>query len=354
LPDAAAPVLLYAMSCLDYRCAPLLPSLLDAVERQLVVCRTDVLTLVLHSLASLGLPGPEEQTVFDLEDGSPSRCFRALPGMVVNELGRRALAASMAELPDFDRVSMQDWSRAAFAMAMANLYDTRVGDHEVLPMLVAHACSGVKDVAHLDQGGWVQFFLYQTLYAVDVEKPGCEEAVKRAMPMWIQERLHTRWLNDIVLSAQPQGADAMQREVDASLQRTGTQSLLNCSVGREWDEQHCWFTHFLLSPKIALECDSMQPLGLGRPLPSGWQQMKSRLLRRMGYRVVTLHNSIWKNLTEDQRDEQILQIRATLGYRHDHELAKRTREIRQKAHTYKGIEAKQKEWSPLPSAPSEE
>jgi hypothetical protein len=28
----------------------------------------------------------------------------------------------------------------------------------------------------LENSGWAQFFLYQTLYCVDVEKPACEEA----------------------------------------------------------------------------------------------------------------------------------------------------------------------------------
>jgi len=27
------------------------------------------------------------------------------------------------------------------------------------------------------------------------------------------------------------------------------QALLNCSFGREWDEQHCWFAGFLMEPK---------------------------------------------------------------------------------------------------------
>jgi len=164
--------------------------------------------------------------------------------------------------------------------------------------------------------------------------------------MWIQERLHERWLNDIVLLAQPQGADKMQRDVDAALRRTNTQALLNCSVGREWDEQHCWFAHFKLDPKIALECDSVLPLGPGRPRPSGWQSLKARLFTAMGYRVVTLHSCMWDKLSEDQKDEQMFRLRIEVGYVHDRDLEKKQRKIRQQAHTYKGIETKKKEWKP--------
>jgi len=171
--------------------------------------------------------------------------------------------------------------------------------------------------------------------------------------MWIQERLHERWLDSIVLPAQPQGADKMQRDVDASLQRTNTQALLNCSVGRDWDEQHCWFAGFLLEPKIALECDSMLPLGPGRPRSSGWLSLKSRLLKKMGYTVVTMHRCFWEKLTEDQKDEQIRRLRVQCGYKHNQELERREKKIRQTPHTYKGLEPKKKEWQPEPQPRSE-
>lgn len=158
------------------------------------------------------------------------------------------------------------------------------------------------------------------------------------MPMWIQEVLHHRWLDHIVLLAQPQGADEMQRDVDRCLHRTNTQAgnpshrlglgsreaLLNCSFGRDWDEQHCWFAGFFLEPKargrpvlvcgwqVALECDSMLPLGPGRPKVSGWLALKSRIARQAGpldssYRrrqvgitVITLHDCFWRHLTEER------------------------------------------------------
>jgi len=188
---------------------------------------------------------------------------------------------------------------------------------------------------------------------VDVEKPASEEMVKRTMPMWIQERLHHRWLDNIILRAQPQGADNLQRDVDASLRRTRTQALLNCSFGRDWDEQHCWFANFVLEPKIALECDSMLPMGPGKPRPNGFLQLKSRILRKIGYTVVTIHNCFWKRLTEDQKDEQILRMRTSVSYVHNKELDKANRPLRQEPHKYDGMERKVSDWNPIAAPASQ-
>jgi len=126
IPDAAAPVLLYAMSCLEYRCAPLLPQLLEVVERNLLQWRTDVLALLLHSIASLGIAGcdsgqSDDPVVFDLPGGLQSRNFSGLSNLLAAELGRRAVQAS--EFEDCAQVGLQDWARASFAMVMANAYD---------------------------------------------------------------------------------------------------------------------------------------------------------------------------------------------------------------------------------------
>jgi len=237
---------------------------------------------------------------------------------------------------------------------MAGMYDVPAGSGaaagSLLPALVAAACAQVRGPEELDQSGWAQFFLYQTLYCVDVEKPAAEEAVKRAMPMWIQERLHQRWLDGIVLYAQPQGSDKMQQDVDRSLRRTHTQALLNCSAGRSWDEQHCWFAGFLLNPQIALECDYMLPLGPGRPRPSGWLTLKSRILRKIGYKVVTIHRCFWDRLSEDQKDDQVLRMRAELGYRHSPELQRAQRPVRQTPYR-KDEREKKKSWEPRPWGP---
>lgn len=353
IPSAAAPLLLYAMACLEYRCAPLLAPLLDRIESNLHLWRVEVLSLVVHSMASLGLASSsaEEPICFDLEDGG-SRDFGHVFRLVVDELQQRAAGVEFGGA--HPEASLQDWSRAAFALAMAGHYDTpSAGGGHLLPMLIANACAEISGRPELDASGWAQFFLYQTLYCVDVEKPDSEEAVKRSMPMWIQERLHQRWLDSIVLHAQPQGADHMQRDVDASLRRTNTQALLNCSVGRDWDEQHCWFAGHLLEPKVVLECDSMLPLGPGRPRPSGWHNLKSRVMKKMGYTVVTIHRCFWDKLTEDQKDEQILRLRAEVGYVHNKELEKSSQRVRQEPHAYKGRERKESDWVREPAPPSD-
>jgi len=348
IPATAAPLLLYAMACLEYRCAPLLPTVLDAIESHLHHWKTEVLTLTLYSLSLLGLAGGRQDTLeFDLMDGSRSRDYSNLGTLIAVELGQRVSAEANVDV----HTSLHDWSRAMFALVVAGLYDveaTAAGATSlVLPTVVSKACDHLKVYQDLDESGWAQFFLYQTLYCVDVEKPKCEEAVKRAMPMWIQERLHHQWLDQIVLNGQPQGADVMQQDVGEALKRTNTQALLNCSAGRDWDEQHCWFAGFLLEPKVAIECDSMLPLGPGRPQPSGWISAKARLLQQMGFTVVTLHRCFWNSLTDAQKDEQLLRVRADTGYIHK-DLERRQRKIRQEPHTRHSVEHKKKEWQPDP------
>lgn len=66
----------------------------------------------------------------------------------------------------------------------------------------------------LEHSGWLQFFLYQSLYCADVEKPRAEEAMKRAVPFALQKALHMRWLDSILVNAQPQASlfcDAMPK-----------------------------------------------------------------------------------------------------------------------------------------------
>lgn len=47
----------------------------------------------------------------------------------------------------------------------------------ILPIFVARACEQLTTKEELIGSGWAQFFLYQTIYCADVEKPSCEEAV---------------------------------------------------------------------------------------------------------------------------------------------------------------------------------
>merc|ERR1712159_84125 len=90
----------------------------------------------------------------------------------------------------------------------------------LLPALLLEASNRLASPEGLDQSGMAQFHLYQTLYGLDVEKPRVEVEAKQAVPLWIQKRLHERWLGSICVIGQPQGSEALQMSVDACLQRT--------------------------------------------------------------------------------------------------------------------------------------
>lgn len=61
-----------------------------------------------------------------------------------------------------------------------------------------------------------------------------------------------------------QGSEILQREAQACFERMEFyEPLINCSAGREWDEQHCWFSgHFLKSRNLTIHYDYLQPMGI--------------------------------------------------------------------------------------------
>lgn len=68
-------------------------------------------------------------------------------------------------------------------MVMSSLYDAQLEtEHEqklfIVPILLKEACRQIT-LTNLPHSGWVQFFLYQTLYCTDVEKPEAEIPIKR-------------------------------------------------------------------------------------------------------------------------------------------------------------------------------
>ena len=192
------------------------------------------------------------------------------------------------------------------------------------------ACDRVQTVEDLDNSGWAQFFIYQTLYAADVELPTEEiSRLSSAVPLWVQERLHANWLDGILLKSQIPGVCKFQADVEAALKRTHTQARMNCSFGREADSQHCWFGAFLLEPRIVFELEN-----------SRWLQLKTRLLKKMGYRVAVINEKIWWGLTEEQKDETVLSTRQKMGYVHDREWQERMDGV--KVHNAKNA------WAPLP------
>jgi len=281
------PAILYSLACLEYRPARLMPGLVGLVRSHLKEWRLEVLSNLAYSLGTLN---------WDTA--------------IVDEL----LAESVGRFAEFPELGdLHDWSQLAFISAMRGTYAST-------DLFLGKAVGHLKTTAQLDRSGWAQFFLYQTLYGADVEKPGNVHLIQQAVPMWVQERLHYRWLDGVVTTCQPQGIDLFQMDVDAVLKRTNTQSLINCSVGRESDDQHCWFAGHKLNPKIAWEYDSQLPIKQGEFRPSGWLEFKARVLRKCGYTVAVIHRGVWTKLNESQKDEQIHLLRAKLGYIHSEEL----------------------------------
>lgn len=115
---------------------------------------------------------------------------------------------------DANQLGPFEASGLAFAMAMANLYDVQYDGNQqahegggrpihrlklplpltlplplpltlslavglyVVPWLLREACKDLN-LTNLGHSGWVQYYLYQTLYCCDVEKPESEEQIKR-------------------------------------------------------------------------------------------------------------------------------------------------------------------------------
>lgn len=303
------PEIFMDLATLEYRPWQLLPTLFDRLEagqKAGLVYTLEALVSLLTSLATLNVGIPTkvpEDNRFGASDRI-SKDYSQVFGELLTDLSQRL------NHPDLDGLLL---CQAAFAMAMANQYDFQpTGQDYLLPRLLDRGCQAL-DAQNLGPAGYSQFHVYQVLYGADVEKPACEHLIKQAIPFKLQERLHLRWVNEVLLKAQlVQGTEKLQKDVDAALQRTKTQALLNCSVGRDHDEQHCWFTGHLVSGRLCLEYDYLLPLGpgLNRNKPSGWVSWKARLFTKMGYQVVLIHRTAWQPLADDQKDEQILAILA--------------------------------------------
>ena len=96
--------------------------------------------------------------------------------------------------------------------------------------------------------------------------------------------------------------------------------MINTSCGRDGiDEQHCFFAGHLLnadsSKPLAVECDSMSALGPNRPKVSGFLALKQRMFLKFGVKTAVIHKIFWERLSDAQRDEQVMRLRAQLGYK---------------------------------------
>lgn len=274
IPAEHAPSLLYALACLEYRPKRLVDRLVVLVEQNLERWRGEVLANLSFSLAMLGGRQP-----------------------VVEKLVEKLLEA---------KLDLHSWGQVGFSCVI--LGGDKNFQHAAICM--RNACALLRTQAHLDRSGWFQFFAYQTLYAAELERPQCLDQVRSSIPKWVIDRIQFRWVEGGILTAcQPQGVDLLQLDVDQCLRRTNTQALVNCSVD---DAKPAWFAGHKLNPKIALEYNSQLDETL-----TGWLSLKVRLMQRLGYSVAVIHKRQWTKLTEPQKDDQIMLLRAQLGYVHD-------------------------------------
>ncbi|KAF8822955.1 hypothetical protein IE077_001831 [Cardiosporidium cionae] len=324
------PRMLYAMVALEYRVWQLLPDLLDGIEANLQVFK--------HSIffSCIFLEHKQRLNVY----------FTTKP---VYTKERKKLAILLVGKTGYQVVVMRDWSARNkfqeyfvltrfFGCVHAYLGDNRFGPtdnlsknyNDIVYKLIAElkARPLEKDVATaFDWAGmsyamvllgmyeWLELFVLDTECNPTADESPLPMFLRRAcemkaIPIEIQELLHTRWLNDIVLNGQKQGTELLQMESDALLtQLRVNDALINCSVGRQWDEQHCWFVgHLIRSRNLAIEYDYLLPIGPGRPKVSGTLQCRQRLLKNFGYNSATLHKCFWNNLDEEEKYLQISQL----------------------------------------------
>lgn len=269
------PVIVFALACLEYRPVRLVDQLVNLAEQHRKEWTLPILANMAFSFAMLNVPN-------------------SLVSEAMRRFGKNPGAGTL-----------HDWSQLAFA---ATIEGGSEGE-----LFLKNASHQIRTKAQLDRSGWAQFFLYQAIYSMDVLS-----GEANPLPPWVQEHLHHRWLSGSLLATcQPQGANSLQLDVDQALKRTSTNAVLNCSAGRDTDEQHCWFVgHKLVTPgkKIAIEYNTHLPDSNGMNLPSGWIKLKTRVLQKCGYSIAVIHKSDWSKFDEKQKDHQILLLRNQLGY----------------------------------------
>ncbi|KAF8817787.1 hypothetical protein IE077_001374 [Cardiosporidium cionae] len=300
------PRLLYAMAALEYRAWQLLPDLLDGIEENLQHWRLPTMANMILALALLGIGDFSGDNRFGPQTDL-SKNYNDIVYKLIVEVKARSL-----DEKEIDVTTAFDWAGMSYAMVLLGMYECPTADASPLPMFLRKTSEMINTV-NLEHSGWVQYFMYQVLYCTDVENPSNAIDIKKAIPMDIQELLHTRWLKDIVLNGQKQGTELLQMESDVLLRQLRvTDALINCSVGRPWDEQHCWFVgHLLRSRNLAIEYDYLLPIGPGRPKISGTLQCRQRLLQKFGYSSATIHKCFWNSLDEEEKYLQISNLLAS-------------------------------------------
>ncbi|SBS85725.1 conserved Plasmodium protein, unknown function [Plasmodium ovale curtisi] len=301
------PRLLYAMCCLDYRCYFLLPTILEIIEMNLEKYRIPTLCMISFSLSYLGLTNKDVQ--FGSENNL-SRSYNLVVKVVENIYKRR-------EEAKLDTTNFC-WALLSYVFIINDLYTFPEKSFNFLPEILRNACNGITK-ENISECGWIQYFLYMTLYCCDVEKPSNEMEIKESIPLFIQEYLHLKWLDNILITAQNQGSEKMQLDMENVIQKLQLKNFfINLSVGRKIDEQHCFFTsHFYKPLNLCIEYDYFHPIGINRPLISGIISLKNRIFKKLNFNVVNIHKCYWDVLTNEQKESQLIKIIETFQTEND-------------------------------------
>eukprot|EP00820_Chromera_velia_P004828 Cvel_17791.t1-p1 / transcript=Cvel_17791.t1 / gene=Cvel_17791 / organism=Chromera_velia_CCMP2878 / gene_product=hypothetical protein / transcript_product=hypothetical protein / location=Cvel_scaffold1439:42285-45952(+) / protein_length=334 / sequence_SO=supercontig / SO=protein_coding / is_pseudo=false len=183
-----APRLLYAMSALEYRSRHLLPTVLGVIENSLGSYRLATLAHVAACLAHLGVGGEDSDEANSFDDSkkgetasvsskgeSSRRSCRGLVGRIMREVQKRYTGTQMISrdgdlLGDFvqedEEATPFCWAALAHSLVVFNMYDWSSSENapRLLPVLLRRACEAVESVEDLDNAGWVQYYLYLSLY----------------------------------------------------------------------------------------------------------------------------------------------------------------------------------------------
>ncbi|KAK1937282.1 hypothetical protein X943_000746 [Babesia divergens] len=283
------PRMLFALTALDYRCWPLLSELLRLMESNLEHWRLSTLSCMIFCCVYMGLhntsiAGTSNSNIIDL---------------LFNEVLRR----------DPSDASMFDWALLAYSLLLTNRYEWPSQTESVLPLFLERLCDKLT-LETLPLSGWMQYIIYLTLYCTDVERPFNESAIKKSVPFEFQESLHIRWLNEILVHAQPQGSEQLQKDADAILEGLDIkEGLINCSVGRADDEQHCLFTgHLFPNRRLCFEYNYLKAKPDGEPVESGLISFRRRIFQKCGYNTAVIHKDPWEMLSLRDKEEQLLRI----------------------------------------------
>nr|PVC50320.1 hypothetical protein MACL_00002347 [Theileria orientalis] len=263
----------------------------DLIERKHFIhdWRLSTLALMVGCLVKLG---------FD-NTNTPENNLHNIISLLLNEVETRDPADS----------TPFDWALLSYSLVLTNRYEWPDQENAALPLYLSRACRDLN-LENLPLSGWTQYYLYMTLYCADVEKPRNESEIKRSIPFHLQESLYTRLLNEILIHAQPQGSEMLQKDVDTVLEGMGnTEALINCSVGRPDDEQHCLFAgHLFPNRRLCLEYNYLLPHPDGTPVEGGLVSFRRRLFNKLGYNTAVIHRFQWDALTVLEKEEQLLHI----------------------------------------------